>query len=103
MLTAQEVLNLLINMKLIASGQKDVTTAGTAQILIDTTTETKSIVIKAKSGNSGNIYIGKSDVNNNAGFIGPGENIALDVNNAKEPIYIDADISGNGVCFWALN
>ena len=83
----------------IGSGQKDVTTAGTAEPLSSTSIPCRAIAIKAKSTNTGNIYVGDSSVSSSTGFILRGsESITLDIDDVSK-VYIDADVDGEGVSF----
>lgn len=81
-------------------GQKDVTTAATAEILV-TATETVFLHIRAKEDNSADIYVGDSDVDSSNGFIltttNPDIRIRFDHN--SDNIYLDAGSSGDGVSF----
>ena len=81
----------------VQSGQKDVTTAGTAEALTSTSTTCRAVAIKAKSTNTGNIYVGNSGVTSSNGFILRGsESITLDIDDVSK-VYIDASVSGEGV------
>jgi hypothetical protein len=87
----------------IVSGQKDVTAAGTAERLLTAGTFTKRVHIKAKSGNTGDVYIGQDgadDVTSSNGLIlSQGEGITLNVNDAVAKIWIDAGTNGDGVSY----
>mgnify|MGYP003679890953 CR=1 FL=1 len=88
-------------------GQKAVTTAGTA-LQLDSTSPKRlvtSVAITAKVGNTGNVFIGGSDVasSTNAGYE-PGTAIRM----SNKPrgldlsdIYIDVAVNGEGVDFIA--
>jgi len=81
-------------------GQKNVTTAGTRVFLIDGTTKTHTITIKAKSTNTGNIYVGDVAVTSANGFIlEPGTTMSIDHDNKLDNVYIDAATSGEGVSY----
>lgn len=81
-------------------GRKTVTTAGTAVLLIDNSTKTDAIIIKALISNVGDIYVGTSGVSSSTGFpISPGEGITITANNAVTNIYINATSNGDGVAY----
>ena len=83
------------------SGQKSVTTAGTA-VALASSTEIISVVIKAKSGNTGNIYVGDSTVDSSTGYIlGPGDAVSFDMTDLAA-VYIDSDVNGEGVSWLAV-
>jgi len=85
----------------IISGQKNVSSAGTAEAL-GSATDIISVTIKAKSSNTGNIYVGGSDVSSSNGLIlEPGDAVSLDINDLST-VYIDADTNGEGVSYLAL-
>ena len=82
------------------SGQKSVTTAGTRVQLSSVSYLIHSITIKAKSGNTGSIYVGASDVISTNGFIlAAGEGISLDVDNLND-IWLDSSVNGEGVSYF---
>jgi len=85
-------------------GVKNVASAGTAESLAATGT-TRLIVIQAKPGNTGNVYLGDSSVSSSAygAVLTPGESIGI-VPPASGQIdltehYIDVDTNGEGVTF----
>jgi len=85
----------------VMSGRKTVAVAGTAEPL-GPDTEILSVTVKALSGNSGNIYVGDEDVNSGNGYVlAPGEAVDVEIDNLKK-VYIDADVSGDGVCWLAV-
>jgi hypothetical protein len=85
----------------VISGQVNVTTAGTA-VALGTTNDIISVVIKAKSSNTGNIYVGGSNVSSSNGLIlSAGDAVSLDINNLSS-VYIDSDVNGEGVSYLAL-
>ncbi len=75
--------------------------AGTSQQLPDK--PCREITIIAKRGNTGYIYVGKSNVSNAIYGVELGEcdSITLEVGNANE-IYIDASVSGEGISYVAV-
>ena len=86
-------------------GEKTVTTAGTAVALSSTKDHVKAIVIRAKAGNTGQIYIGGEDVDSNVNDgIAAGEAIPFATNvgggYVLSDIYIDADTNGEGVDYY---
>ena len=90
----------------IKGSQKTVTTAGTAVALSSTKLLVSSMIIKAKKGNSGIIYVGDSEVSSSdndglertesLNWESDGNAGALNMANQ----YIDASIDGEGVDIW---
>jgi len=83
-----------------------VTTAGTRVKLFNTRKEVAAVVIQAKSGNSGNIFVGDNQVSSTLGIkLVPGSNITLsnnDVGSGEEGVdlsgvWLDTDSSADGV------
>ena len=93
-----------VNPTAIISGQKSVTTAGTAVALSSNTSTIKAVMIKANSGNTNNIYVGNDgagDVSSSNGYIlAAGEEIIVYCDSLTE-IYLDADTNGEGVSYIA--
>lgn len=96
---------------MILSTQKTVTTAGTAESLLASSPTGGSFwpcfTIVAKSTNTGQVYIGGSDVDNatNDG-LDAGQSIEFSCTQGKNSydlskIYIDVDTSGDGVDIYA--
>ena len=86
-----------------ASGNKNVASAGTAEPLAATATKIISVTVKAKRGNTGNIYVGDSGVSSANGFIlTRGEAISLDIDDLNK-VYIDADTTSEGVTFISVS
>jgi len=82
----------------VLNGQKNVTTTATS-VALATSTSCKWVIVKAKSTNTGNIYVGNSTVNSANGYIlTAGEPIGLDINNLIT-VYIDSSVNGEGVSF----
>ncbi len=96
------------------AGEATVTTAGTA-VPLETAANNRSvsaIAIIAKAGNTGQIYVGGSDVasTTNDG-LDAGETVSFDVSSfgkgssramTTNSIYIDADTSGEGVDWYGI-
>ena len=85
------------------SGEKTVAAAGTAEALAGEDF-VQAITIIAKATNTGQVYIGASDVDSSTNDgLDAGEVIAFDVvgsmNLAK--VFIDSDVNGEGVDFYA--
>ena len=98
---ANDVIDKPSHVTSLVHGQTTVTTAGTAVLLIDATTEIQTLTIKALSGNEGDVYVGKSTVDSTNGFImEPGSTLSIDHDNAKDNIYIDSDSDGDGVSYF---
>ena len=86
------------------SGEKTVTATGTAEALA-TANRIKSVVIIAKTGNVGQVYVGGSDVatNTNDG-LDAGETLSIEAVGWMDlaDIYLDVDTNGEGVDFYAV-
>ena len=87
---------------------KTVAAAGTAEALDTIGSRFTAIVIKAKVSNTGAIFVGGSDVasTTNDG-LDPGETLAFETGSRSAAfvltdIYIDSEISADGVDFWAV-
>jgi len=78
-----------------ASFQTSVTTAGTQVQLASHAC--RSATVKAKSTNTGLIYVGDLNVDSTTGFIlSAGDSLSVDVNNTNL-IWIDSSVNGEGV------
>jgi len=86
------------------TGHVDLTTAATVYKVVRLRGG-QAVIIKALSGNSGNVYIGKRDVSSSLGFeLCPGESIKIEYMPDKMPgefldIYATSATSGDDVCF----
>ena len=87
------------------SGEKTVATAGTAEALVGASQRVKSVVIRAKAGNLGQVYVGASDVasTTNDGLDAT-ESITIEAVGWLDlaEIYLDVDTNGEGVDFYAV-
>ena len=87
------------------SGQKTVTTAGTA-VKLGTQQISGSLAIKALPANTGTIYIGSDgagDVSPSTGFpLATGEAVFLDQVGSLADVWVDATVDGEGVAWLAL-
>ena len=82
-------------------GRKTISVSGTAEILM-AATATHSVTVKALLANTGDVYVGDSDVTTSNGYpLSPGETISIDVDHELASIYIDVDTNGEGVAFIA--
>lgn len=82
-------------------GAKTVTTAGTRVQLSSTSVPCIDLIVQAKVGNTGRIYIAGSSVANdgsNGIYITAGLSLPLSVINLTQ-VYIDATVNGEGVSF----
>lgn len=65
---------------------------GTTAVEVSITGTTKTIIISSDSANTGELYIGKSNVlstgANSIAFLLPGESIELDYNDATNAVYV---------------
>ncbi|MBK9272865.1 MAG: hypothetical protein IPM48_14875 [Saprospiraceae bacterium] len=86
----------------IINGQKTVSSAGTAEQLIATSTQVESVTIKALSGNTGSVYVGNNVVSSSNGFVlAAGEAISLDIDDLSL-VYIDVGTNDDGVSWIAI-
>ena len=87
------------------SSEKAVSVAGTAEALSSTSQRVKSLSVIAKSDNTGQVYVGGSDVasTTNDG-LAPGDSLIIPAVNWLDlsDVYIDVDVSGEGVDFYAV-
>lgn len=84
----------------IVAAAKDVTTAGTAEALASTQL-CLAVTVRAKSANTGNVYVGGSAVDSTDGFpLAAGEAITLFVQDLAD-VYLDVDTNGEGVVYLA--
>lgn len=85
----------------IYNGQTSVTTAGTGVALASSQAILSGVTIKAKSTNTGFIYVGNSSVSSSNGFrLSAGDTIFVEVANLST-VYIDSSVSGEGVSYIA--
>lgn len=83
----------------ILHGQKTVAVPGTEEAIAgsNTLSNGQSILIRAKTTNAGNVYVGGNPVTSGTGHIlAPGEECTLAVNNTSL-VYIDVDTAADGV------
>jgi len=84
----------------LVNGAKDVTTAGTAEALASSQA-VRSVVVRAKTANTGVVYVGDSSVAAANGFpLAADEAITLTVNDLAA-VYLDVATSGEGVTYIA--
>ena len=89
---------------LIAS-EKTVAAAGTAEALSSSSQRVRSLTIIAKASNTGQAYIGGSDVDSNTNDgLAPGDALEIPSENWLDlaDIYIDVDTNAEGVDFYAV-
>lgn len=88
------------------SGQKTVTTAGTA-VALGTLVINGPIMIRALSGNTGSVYIGNDgagDVTSSNGLeITPTDSVVFDFVGWLGALYLDSAVDGEGVSWCQLN
>lgn len=87
------------------SSAKTVVSAGTAEALSATSQRAKTVTIVAKAGNTGQVYVGGPDVAPTTnGGLAPGDGIVIPAVTWLDlaEVYIDADVSGEGVDFYAV-
>jgi len=84
----------------LVNGAKDITTAGTAEALASSQA-VRSVVVRAKTANTGVVYVGDSSVSAANGFpLAADEAITLNVNDLAA-VYLDVATSGEGVTYIA--
>ena len=87
------------------SSEKTVAAAGTAEALSSSSQRVKSLAVVAKTGNTGQVYVGGSDVasSTNDG-LAAGDTLTLPSVNWLDlnAIYVDVDVSGEGVDFYGV-
>jgi len=82
----------------VGAGQKNVTAAGTAETLVASSTIVDSVTIKAKSANTGDIYVGGSDVDSTHGIVlDAGQAVNNMVCDDLINVYVDSSVNGEGV------
>ena len=75
-------------------------TVGTSAVEVTFTAQTKSILIQADHSNTGNIWIGKSNVTSSANRMArlmAGESVTLTLNDATDPIYAISDTASQKI------
>lgn len=89
----------------IVAGIKNIIASGTPETIVASSTTTKSITICALDTNTGNIWVGDSNVSS-ASKIGipllPSNSITLSIDDSVK-VYLDCDVSGEGVSYIILN
>ena len=87
------------------SGEKTVSSAGAAEALVAASQRAKVVTIIAKTGNTGQVYVGGSDVasTTNDG-LDPGETLSVEADGWMDlaGFYLDVDTSGESVDFYAV-
>ena len=86
----------------IVNGLTNVTTAGTRVTLAATTT-VKGVTIKARSTNTGTIYVGNTTVSSANGFqLKAGESISMAIADLAT-VNLDSSVNGEGVTYAGVN
>ena len=87
---------------IVGSGVQTVATAG-SRVALASTTAIKSVTVRAKSVNTGLIYVGSSIVASSNGFqLSAGETVSIDIDNLSK-VYIDSAVNGEGVSYVYLS
>jgi len=81
------------------NGSKDVTTAGTAEALSDTSVGFQELIIQAKTANTWSIYVWNSTVDSTNWIELTAINSITLVNGDLKDIYIDCSVNGESVTF----
>lgn len=90
----------------IATGAKTVTSAGTAEIIVDESTPARFVMITTDDDNTGRVAIGGSGLvaSTDGGSLGAGETVTVPVPNGDlANLYLDVTVSGEGVKFTYWN
>jgi hypothetical protein len=83
----------------IRNGKKTVASAGTAEVIVGSSTTVVGVVIQALESNTGLVYIGDSSVDSTNGMeLQAGQATGLAIDNLNK-VYVDAAVNGEGVCF----
>jgi len=84
----------------IGDGSKDVASAGTAEKLVDDVTDCRLVNIYAKSGNTGNVFVGGATVSSSRGMVLEQARSSdwFPIDDLSK-IYVDAANNGDGVQF----
>ena len=93
---------------MLAGSDKTVAAAGTAERLVSASTHAFSITVRAKASNTGDVYVGESDVSNTQPGIAPGDSVSIvapsiggsQVQFELRELWVDVAIAGEGVDFW---
>ena len=86
------------------TNQVDLTTAAIVYKIVELRGG-QAVIVKAKVGNSGNVFIGKKDVTSSIGFeLSPGESVKIEYLPDKVveefiTVYATAATSGDDVCY----
>lgn len=82
---------------------KNVTVAGTAEPLSDTSVQIWMVLVQAKAGNLGNIFVGSETIDSTRGHVlAAGESVRLTSEDGVtdlSSVWVDAGTSGEGVIF----
>jgi hypothetical protein len=89
----------------IGSGKKIISTAGTRETLVNTSTPCKEVLIMALPTNTGEIWVGDSNVSasDNIGVVLYSKDaVLIEIDNLQK-VYLDATIDGEGVSYIYIN
>jgi hypothetical protein len=85
------------------TGQVTIETANKIKVIIPSGTNTTFIKVKANDGNSGLVYLGDEGVTSTTGFeLGAGDDINLDINVNKKPLYVTGNTANDKISFIAF-
>ena len=88
----------------LTGGTKAVTTSGTG-LALGATLATKSIYIRAKLANTGNVYVGDSAVDASTSqqiVLAAGDSVTIDIAD-RATVYVDAAVNGEGVDYLCMS
>tara|TARA_Y100000310_G_scaffold345002_1_gene461092 strand:- start:6983 stop:7267 length:285 start_codon:yes stop_codon:yes gene_type:complete len=86
------------------SGTANLTGAGTAQAIVTTSTVASGLVFRARDGNTGNLYVGDSTIDNTGPPITPGTAIGFSDKSEFDlaDIYFDGGTTNDDLDFWYM-
>lgn len=82
------------------SGQKT-STSGASAVAIGNH-PVRSVLVRAKAGNSGLVYVGPSGITSSTGYeLSPGEPVAIDVDDLSK-VFLKVASDNDGICYLAV-
>ena len=79
------------------------TTAGSAETLVASSTACKTVIIEGKEANTGKVFIGDSGVSSSDGiYIYATQQVILEIDDLQK-IYLDVSVNGEGVVYTYFN
>ena len=87
------------------AAEKTVAAAATAEAIAAASQRVKSLTVIAKTGNTGQVYVGGSDVGSSTNDgLAPGDSLVIPALGWLDlsDVYIDVDTNGEGVDYYAV-